>query len=502
MKSSVSIGANIFCECSIHKIDFIEKCKKCKEILETSGRKISVLKDIEKSPQEALFNLLLTGEIELLLNVVSSVFELPLEKIFIRSPKALNNLFDQLLNNIQHYTNREYFEDACWSVELSIFDFSMPKSYEDFSFILTESRIKSEEGKREWAQEIIVYYNNTVNENIFLPPIRLWHGTNNKEFHSYFERIRNTYWYDFYRIKDPKDTSYSAAWIMKLIQLTNQDLMFWEDNLTEFQGIELYYEYFFEKDDDEKDISALIIKTDDPCAIKIRRYNSEKLDRPLTEEEQQFNEAINRLSQAVKEHLKRKANRQLPDEEVKIKKNTVVIKTDSFICKEFLHDKIEMKCGIITIITSAKEIIEKKVYLGCCPKCCTYFISRREYENLCQLGTLICTIYDYKRWKLNEIEKKGNFYYADESIMKAFGYNVNAQSNLTDEERQQIMIEVIRSGSMRQYEVVYFLNWLIRIHENDEKYEQAVGKWEMDKIFISEYHVASSNELIDKLKIH
>ena len=26
---------------------------------------------------------------------------------------------------------------------------------------------------------------------------------------------------------------------MKLIQLTNQDLMFWEDNLTEFQGIEL-----------------------------------------------------------------------------------------------------------------------------------------------------------------------------------------------------------------------------------------------------------------------
>ena len=121
---------------------------------------------------------------------------------------------------------------------------------------------------------------------------------------------------------------------------------------------------------------------------------------------------------------------------------------------------------------------------------------------MCQLGTLICTIYDYKRWKLNEIEKKGNFYYADESIMKAFGYNVNAQSNLTDEERQQIMIEVIRSGSMRQYEVVYFLNWLIRIHENDEKYEQAVGKWEMDKIFISEYHVASSNELIDKLKIH
>ena len=108
MKSSVSIGANIFCECLIHKIDFIEKCKKCKEILETSGRKISVLKDIEKSPQEALFNLLLTGEIELLLNVVSSVFELPLEKIFIRSPKALNNLFDQLLNNIQHYTNREY----------------------------------------------------------------------------------------------------------------------------------------------------------------------------------------------------------------------------------------------------------------------------------------------------------------------------------------------------------------------------------------------------------
>ena len=66
-----------------------------------------------------------------------------------------------------------------------------------------------------------------------------------------------------------------------MIQLTNQDLMFWEDNLTEFQGIELYYEYFFEKDDDEKDISALIIKTDDPCAIKIRRYNSEKLDRPL-----------------------------------------------------------------------------------------------------------------------------------------------------------------------------------------------------------------------------
>ena len=104
MKSSVSIGANIFCECLIHKIDFIEKCKKCKEILETPGRKISVLKDIEKSPQETLFNILLTGEIELLLNVVSSVFELPLEKIFIRSSKALNNLFDQLLNNIQHYT--------------------------------------------------------------------------------------------------------------------------------------------------------------------------------------------------------------------------------------------------------------------------------------------------------------------------------------------------------------------------------------------------------------
>ena len=31
MKSSVSIGANIFCECLIHKIDFIEKCKNVKK---------------------------------------------------------------------------------------------------------------------------------------------------------------------------------------------------------------------------------------------------------------------------------------------------------------------------------------------------------------------------------------------------------------------------------------------------------------------------------------
>ncbi len=73
-----------------------------------------------------------------------------------------------------------------------------------------------------------------------------------------------------------------------------------------------------------------------------------------------------------------------------------------------------------------------------------------------------------------------------ESLLHAFGYNVNKADNLSDRERQDTLSMVIDLELMEQKNIVRFIDWLISTHPSD-RYREARHKWKKDKEYVMNY---------------
>ena len=108
----------------------------------------------------------------------------------------------------------------------------------------------------------------------------------------------------------------------------------------------------------------------------------------------------------------------------------------------------------------------------------------QDYERVLRHGTPICrtiTIETFIQMK------EGKIQYNDESLLHSLGYNVNAQEGLTDRERQRILSIVIDEGAMSTAEVLSFLDYLIRRSQGRPLLDNARGKWNRDRRFVSQY---------------
>jgi len=181
-----------------------------------------------------------------------------------------------------------------------------------------------------------------------------------------------------------------------------------------------------------------------------------------------------------------------------IRKTDVLSVTYSFVCSEKEHIVVPC-CGLVSIITPDGDEIEEKVYLGYCRNCDVYYIFRRDYENLCEKGTLQCKIID-------AITKKtlsdASFNFNEKSVLSEMGYNVQASENLSSEERHQILKTAIESNQISVNEIVNLLELQINLHSGNERYANAVEKWKEDSSFVKSYGIKSGrNKWISSIQV-
>ena len=86
----------------------------------------------------------------------------------------------------------------------------------------------------------------------------------------------------------------------------------------------------------------------------------------------------------------------------------------------------------------------------------------------------------------------------NESLLHAFGYSVSQKDNLTDQERHDIILDILGLNLMTPKEIILLLDFLINSHKNS-KYDKAKLKWKKDMEFTMNYNTNTDNFLIVKL---
>lgn len=119
-----------------------------------------------------------------------------------------------------------------------------------------------------------------------------------------------------------------------------------------------------------------------------------------------------------------------------------------------------------------------------CTECKKFFIGDKtlaEYEK--QFGKILVRT---QRYLTQEKEASAFDGFNPESRLHQYGYNVKA-NELTELERQRILIALIKSGQITYYEICQTIEQCINLFQSQTKYAQAVKKWEKDLKFIGDY---------------
>ena len=93
----------------------------------------------------------------------------------------------------------------------------------------------------------------------------------------------------------------------------------------------------------------------------------------------------------------------------------------------------------------------------------------------------VITLIEYKK-----ISESGYHSWAKKSLLRSYGYTVNVQDNLSDDERHRILSFVIENDIMSVDEAVSFIEWLINRNSNKDFYNARL-KWMRDIQFLRNY---------------
>ena len=154
--------------------------------------------------------------------------------------------------------------------------------------------------------------------------------------------------------------------------------------------------------------------------------------------------------------------------------------------------------GIFFIMSCKTGDIKVKIVpLVYCQECNTFFMYDYEYDSLRMEGKPLCRIYDHLHQN-----GSGDIFsqLSTESIFKACGYTVDANEDLSDSARHNLLDFLINRKIVTILQTLNFLQWLINSRKNNQNMYRAVYKWESDFSYISEKYNSFQNIIfgIDK----
>lgn len=159
---------------------------------------------------------------------------------------------------------------------------------------------------------------------------------------------------------------------------------------------------------------------------------------------------------------------------------------DTSHCSSKGH-KLEKINALIFILRKNGTIKHKYVPTWYCHDCKRFFMSKWQYEDLCEYGIPLCqTIKDGKEYNSDYHENYFDGLQA-ESILHRSGYNVSAAEDLSSVQRHNVLSLLMESGLCSQEKIKSHLTWLIESRCGQKNMVNAVHKWTEDRKFASSY---------------
>lgn len=169
----------------------------------------------------------------------------------------------------------------------------------------------------------------------------------------------------------------------------------------------------------------------------------------------------------------------------------VIVVNSILKCSLSNHD-FEDVCVFIPILEKSCNIIYLSVLVSYCRNCNQYIMLKDTFDQID--GIILCQVVDES--KLYDESTNLNDDEIDtaqkQSILYKYGYNVNAQSNLSGKQRQIILSTVIEAGLMTRMQVSSHLSTLIARGDKIKRWKEATSKWKQDKYYVQHYN---SNDL-------
>ena len=188
------------------------------------------------------------------------------------------------------------------------------------------------------------------------------------------------------------------------------------------------------------------------------------------------------------------------DSNRKILFDDFVTLTDANSCTKNNHN-IEDIDALIFILRKDGRIMPRTLPAHYCKTCNKYYITRWQFEQICDLGILMCQMITENGSKHNS----SSHYYdnlQEESILYRSGYNVKAKDDLSAKQRQMIIAMVIESGMCNNNQISSHLTWLINNWRDNQSMQNAIQKWTEDRDFVINYRKGTHRAVGVKLIRH
>ena len=185
-------------------------------------------------------------------------------------------------------------------------------------------------------------------------------------------------------------------------------------------------------------------------------------------------------------------------EEIEAESADFLVRTSTMKCRCNGHS---IKDIVATVNVIKNGVVKETQVPGYyCKDCKKYFILESDYLKLRSKGIILCKIIEQKLLK-SQFTSYSHLLNS-ESILHSYGYNVNAQENLSSSERHIILEFLLKNKILSKSDIKSHLNYLINRSSNNRKLYDAIAKWKSDIVFIDEYDISSDSVLkINSLKI-
>lgn len=295
--------------------------------------------------------------------------------------------------------------------------------------------------------------------------------------------------------------------ILTLIKLTEKNKIIWNETVNttlkritrkkytaELNGAMIDFNVISFKDKSGEDKTNILLVKEKKEKILFQYTLS-----PTDENTQLLYTKIQNSANYLKKEIKIKGEKRSfahQKREMQIEYNHFIIRTTLFRCCK--NHSLEEVIGILNIITPTGIKIIERISCAYCKDCNCFYMLDSEYKRISAKGILLCQIITYEQYctmGVLDISK-----WSSESILKHNGYNVQATKNLSDEQRQVILQNIIDNKILSAHGIVSYINVFIAQKEGLSNYRTAVMKWKKDKQFVLNYDNERKRQIeIDKI---
>ena len=160
----------------------------------------------------------------------------------------------------------------------------------------------------------------------------------------------------------------------------------------------------------------------------------------------------------------------------------LIVVTSMLSC---IHKKHTLKTATalfsVLLAGRIREVIGTVYY---CAECDVYYMLEHDFREIKDRGNLCCrviTIEEYRKLTGEE------YALAPISIMRSYGYTVNANDSLSIARRHEILSYLVENDIISAERIAEYLSWFIRRADGMPHMVNAIRKWQDDRDFIMGY---------------